>query len=379
MNKNYYHLYLKYKMKYLELKQHGGDKLNITLPINFDECVKTHYSKINPHNYKIYLGNMHDTINNIFKSEKITPEKFNSMKNKINIYDCTENIKRNFVYKIDKKTNNTIEGKYITASYVYSINKNKNIYISLVRKVPFGYRIYNNISRKKKREVDDSNRFKVYNKRQKWQGQPGAAGTKYQYHGKWTNLGGSIESGTKSWKDWAIKEILEESGIYITKYEEFRGKLELEFSSIKDNFGIFLFFIKDWDFFEYWYPPMKNYTNFNNKKFYKDLKKLMKINQEREYLEITSRGEIDRRVSLNTQQLLDIQHFENNEYNNNFLIDYFCKTFNNFIMKFLFTKYNKYKYKFKDVKLPSIKDKFINENEIMHRYGSRPARNYEGI
>ena len=297
--------------------------------------MKTHYNTINPNNYNIYLGNIHDIINNKFKSDKITPKKFDSIKKKIDIYDCTENIKRNFVYKIDKKTNNTIEGKYITASYVYSINKKKIIYISLVRKVPFGYRIYKDISKRKIRVVNYRKRFEVevYKKKQQiWQGLPGAAGTKYQYHGKWTNLGGSIGSGTKSWNDWAIKEILEENGIHNTKYEEFKENLELEFSSINGKLGIFLFFMK-WDFFEKWYPPMKIYTNFNNDKFYKDLKILMKNNQQRKHLEISSHGEIDRRVSLNTQQLLDIQNFENNKYGNNFLIDYFCKTFNNLIMK----------------------------------------------
>ena len=86
---NYYKKYLKYKQKYLELKQKGGSKENITLPITFNKCILLNNETINPKEYNIYLGNKSDIKKGIFLSEEINNKKFNEIKNKYRIYDCT--------------------------------------------------------------------------------------------------------------------------------------------------------------------------------------------------------------------------------------------------------------------------------------------------
>ena len=384
---NYYKKYLKYKQKYLELKQKGGvnyiildDLKTSTVKPTFTniDCFKNTIPKISVcTNKKDLLNNYVLNGQNLSNFNKIDNTDYSKVNlncffnNDLNLLKCIE-IK--FEKQIDPNIDNKISGKYQTAAYVYSLNSNNMIYFSLVRKVPFGYRIFWDGKNKKQKYPDFE--VKPPGKRT---GQPGAAGTNYHYHGKWTNLGGGTGNGYKTWKSFAIEEILDESGIYKTHRQGFKNKLQLEYAIIKGSLGIFLFFIEDWNYFKKYYPPIDNYITFDKIKFYTELNKKMNIGQKREWLEKGSHGEIDRRVSLNTQQLFDIQKYENTNYSNNFLISYFCDTFNNYIIKFLFTKFLSYKNKWVGKKLIRLQDKFINVNQPRNRFGSRPAKIYEGI
>jgi len=81
--------YFKYKAKYLELKQKGGNKRKYILPINFDDCIMQNYEEINPDKYDIYLGNKSDIKKNEFLSEKVDNNIFNKFKKDFKIYNCS--------------------------------------------------------------------------------------------------------------------------------------------------------------------------------------------------------------------------------------------------------------------------------------------------
>tara|TARA_B110000208_G_scaffold160807_1_gene196148 strand:- start:117 stop:1841 length:1725 start_codon:yes stop_codon:yes gene_type:complete len=91
--------YFKYKEKYLNLKQKGGNKQKIILPIKFDECIVQNYEEINPDEYNIYLGNKSDIKNKIFLSEEIDNKKFNKIKKEIEIYNCSSKKESKIIIK----------------------------------------------------------------------------------------------------------------------------------------------------------------------------------------------------------------------------------------------------------------------------------------
>jgi hypothetical protein len=206
-----------------------------------------------------------------------------------------------------------------TASYIYSRDINGVFYFALARKLPNNSRI----------------RLKGKN--------TGAAGTHLKYYGKWGTLGGGVSSNSKHILDAAISEIRDEGHIDIKSQninikwlkKKTHSHFTLKLAKNKNGVGIFIFEIKDFNYFISLFPK------FPNKRGGSDIVS-------------SSLGEIDFVSSFTLYGLLRQQEYEIKNKKNNFIISYVVDTFNTHVIPYIKTinesVYNKYNYKLKNIK-----------------------------
>jgi len=189
-----------------------------------------------------------------------------------------------------------------TASYVFTRERGMGtIYFGAVRKVPANSRLGFRTGRL-----------------------TGAAGTKPKYHGKWTNIGGGVKGQIPSLRA-AIDELNSEAYV---------GGVANEFDSKSDvgtttsqhrlilhsaykigSVDVYLLEVRNPDNFFQIFPKFSDIARSGRARVGKKIVD-------------SSHGEIDAVASFNMTEIMELQDEEKIRCNNNFFINYFCKTLN---------------------------------------------------